>query len=107
LQVVAEPAAGKTSLDLARAYDAQLATDATKHPEYRRIELGWAFFGQYRGAVLEFTYRGADGQRRHALIFRTVSRGVSYEVSFVGTTYGVQGARHVFDRAAGSLQVPE
>jgi hypothetical protein len=100
------PAEGRSSLEISQAYDRKWAADDRGFPQYQRIRLDWQVYGEYRGAVLEFTYRNANSGPRHVVIFRTVSGGVSYEISLNGPAARFEQTRAVFEQVASSLQLP-
>jgi hypothetical protein len=107
LFVEARPAGGRSSFDLARAYDRQLAADDRGFPDYRRLHLSWIVLGEYKGSLLEFVYTNRISGHRHVIVFRTVSRGTSYEVSLNGPASQFAESRPIFDSATASLRIPE
>ena len=99
------PASGRSSLDLTRAEDQQLA--GGKEPGYRRIRLEPIMYGQYRGTVLEFTHERPARGPAHQVVFRTVFQNISYEISLVGPSAQFDSAWSAFVDVARSLQLPE
>ncbi len=100
------PAGGRSSLDLARAEDTRLA-NAKETSWYKRIRLEAIMYGQYRGAVLEFTQGRPGVGPVHQVVFRTVFQNVSYEISLVGPSEQFDSAWSAFVNVARSLQLPE
>jgi len=107
IYVETRPAGGKSSLDLSRAYDTKLAGDARNFPGYERVALQPKVFGEYRGAMLEFSYNNPNSGPRHVVVFRTVFRNISYEISLNGPADQFKSARQVFTDLATSLRLPE
>jgi len=102
-----KPSGGKSSLEIATAYDGRLAADDANFPRYQRAALGWLIYGQYRGAGLEFTYLNPDSGLRHVVSFRTVLRGVSHEISLDSPAAESEVNRPLFAKVAASLQLQE
>jgi serine/threonine protein kinase len=107
IYVETRPAAGQSSLEIATGYDRKWSADDKGFPRYQRIDLDWMVYGEYRGAVLEFTYRNPNSGPRHVMIFRTVARDVSYEISLNGPTDQFEASRPIFEQVASSLRIPE
>ena len=107
LVVETRPSGGKSSLDIATAYDGRLAADDAKFPRYQRTALGWLIYGQYRGAGLEYSYLNSESGLRHVVSFRTVLRGVSYEISLDTPADDSEVNRPLFAKVAASLQLQE
>jgi hypothetical protein len=96
---------GKNSLALATAYEQKLRGDRKTYPNYRRLNLRWKTPGQYTGAVHEFTFDHPLNGPRHVLVFRTVTGGLSYELSLNGPADQFDAARSVFDDMVRSLVI--
>ncbi len=61
--------------------------------------------GSHQGSLLEFTYDNALTGPRHVLVFRTVVKDMSYEVSLNGPEPLFEKDQGVFDDAVDSLVI--
>jgi hypothetical protein len=104
LYVAVQLANGRDAVQLAEIEDRKWSSDPA-FANYQQLRLGPVSLGSHQGSLLEFTYDNAVTGPRHVLVFRTVVKDMSYEVSLNGPGPLFEKDLGVFDDAVDSLVI--